>query len=426
MSESGPSTPPPRPTKPAPSAYEAFGHRDFRVYLAMRTLFLTGQQMQTVAVGWQLYELTRRPIDLGYAGLALFLPQILLALPAGQAADRFDRRFVVIAASALALVCPAALLWLSETGTASPLWIFALLFVFGIGRTFIGPATQALLPALVPRPVFVNAMSWRSSTGQAAVVGGPALGGFVYALGGSAVYGLVIALTILSIVAGLMLGTRPQPRSDGRSGLRELLAGVRFVRDHPVLLGAISLDLFAVLFGGATALLPIYARDILAVGPGGLGLLRSAPAVGSIASALWLAGHPLRRHSGRSMFLCVAGFGLATIAFGLSRDFYLSLAALVVTGACDMVSVYVRQTLVQLGTPDAMRGRVNAVSLVFVGASNELGEFESGVTAAWFGTVSSVVIGGVGTLAVVGIWAWRFASLRRIDRLDQIFADPRA
>lgn len=299
-----------------------------------------------------------------------------------------------------------------------------MLSVYGIGRTFVGPATQALLPAVVPRPVFANAMSWRSSTGQAAVVGGPALGGFAYALGGGAVYGLVIALTLFSIVAGLLLRALPQTRPEGRGSLKELMAGVHFVRDHPVLLGAISLDLFAVLFGGATALLPIYARDILAVGPVGLGLLRSAPAVGSIASALWLAGHPLRRRAGRSMFVCVAGFGLATVAFGLSRNFGLSLAALAAAGACDMVSVYVRQTLVQLGTPDAMRGRVNAVSLVFVGASNELGEFESGMTAAWFGTVPSVVVGGFGTLIVVALWTWRFASLRRVDRLDRFYTDP--
>ncbi len=420
MSDSGPDEPP----RSEPSAYEAFRHRDFRIYVAMRTLFLMGQQMQTVAVGWQLYDLTRRPIDLGFAGLVLFLPQILLALPAGQAADRFDRRFVVVAASAIALICPATLLVLTETGSTSPGWIFALLSVYGIGRTFVGPATQALLPAVVPRPVFANAMSWRSSTGQAAVVGGPALGGFAYALGGGAVYGLVIALTLFSIVAGLLLRALPQTRPEGRGSLKELMAGVHFVRDHPVLLGAISLDLFAVLFGGATALLPIYARDILAVGPVGLGLLRSAPAVGSIASALWLAGHPLRRRAGRSMFVCVAGFGLATVAFGLSRNFGLSLAALAAAGACDMVSVYVRQTLVQLGTPDAMRGRVNAVSLVFVGASNELGEFESGMTAAWFGTVPSVVVGGFGTLIVVALWTWRFASLRRVDRLDRFYTDP--
>ena len=413
------------PADPPPSFLAAFRHRDFRLFLAMRTLFIMGQQMQTVAVGWQVYDLTRRPLDLGYVGLVLFLPQFLFALPAGQAADRFERRTVVILASTAAAICPALLLALNRYGAAAPAPIFALLFLYGVGRAFVGPATQSLLPASVPRDDFANAMSWRSSTGQAAIVGGPALGGFLYAFGAEKVYALVLALTLLSIGAAAMLRIRAARTAETveAGALRRLFAGVHFVRGRPLLLGAISLDLFAVLFGGATALLPVYARDILAEGPLGLGFLRSAPAVGSVACALWLAGHPLRRHAGRAMFVCVAGYGLAIIAFGLSRDFALSLAALAVAGACDMVSVYVRQTLIQLGTPDLMRGRVNAVSLVFIGASNELGEFESGVTAAWFGTVPAVVLGGCGTLAVVAIWAWRFRALRRADRLDRLYFD---
>jgi len=417
------SAPAPAPAPPGP--YAAFRHRDFRLYIAMRTLANMAQLIQSVAVGWQVYDITRRPFDLGLVGLVLFLPQILLALPAGQAADRFQRQRLIMAMLGLNAIASAALLWLTAIGSQRVELILAVLFVFGVGRTFLGPAMLATLPAVVPRDELPNAITWNSSTWQAAVVMGPALGGLLYGFGPTVVYGAVVALLILALVATALLRLAPQSALSASRGLRDLLAGVRLVRDHPMLLGAISLDLFAVLFGGATALLPVFARDLLMVGPVGLGLLRSAPAFGSVACALWLAGHPLRRRAGRSMFICVAGFGLATIAFGLSRNFYLSMAALAATGACDMVSVYVRQTVIQLGTPDPMRGRVNAVSLVFIGASNELGEFESGMTAAWFGTVPAVVMGGIGTLTVVAIWAWRFTSLRRVDRLDQIYADAK-
>ena len=404
-----------------PSPYAAFRYRDFRLFVAMRTLSNMAQLMQSVAVGWQVYDITRRPLDLGLVGLSLFLPQFLLALPAGQAADRLPRRKLVITALGLNLVASALLLWLSAIGSHRVEAILAVLVVFGCGRAFVGPATQAILPAVVPRALLPNAITWNSTTWQAAMVLGPALGGLLYGFGVELVYAVVLALLAASAVAALLLRPAPQSPAAGSRRWHELLGGVRFVLDHPVLLGAISLDLFAVLFGGATALLPIFARDMLSVGPIGLGLLRSAPAVGSVACAMWLAGHPLRRRAGMRMFQCVAGFGAATIVFGLSQSFVLSLVALAATGACDMVSVYVRQTVIQLGTPDAMRGRVNAVSLVFIGASNELGEFESGITAAWFGTVPAVVLGGAGTLAVVAIWAWRFAGLRRVDRLDQVY-----
>jgi MFS family permease len=434
MSEDGLGTDPPTvaahtgrqsPAQKGPNQYAAFRHRDFRLFVAMRTLSNMAQLIQSVAVGWQVYDITRRPLDLGLVGLVLFLPQILLALPAGQAADRFPRKYLIITMLGLNVVASTLLLALTAMGNQDIGMILAILFLFGAGRTFVGPATMAILPAVVSRAELPNAITWNSSTWQAAVVMGPALGGLLYGFGAVVVYGAVVGLLMVALAAAAALRPAPQSPPGGSRGLRDLLAGVRFVRDHPILLGAISLDLFAVLFGGATALLPVFARDILSVGPVGLGLLRSAPAVGSVACALWLAGRPLRQRAGRSMFLCVAGFGLATIAFGLSTNFYFSLAALAVSGACDMVSVYVRQTVIQLGTPDAMRGRVNAVSLVFIGASNELGEFESGVTAAWFGTVPSVVLGGIGTVVVVALWSWRFAALRRVDRLDQIYANAR-
>jgi hypothetical protein len=428
----GPDPAPPDPAAPPPpaepqsrpsSTYTAFRHPGFRLFLMMRVLSNTAQLIQSVAVGWQVYDITRQPFDLGLVGLSLFLPQILLALPAGQAADRFPRQRTVLAALSLSTLASTMLLILTATGYRHVEGILAVLVLFGIGRAFAGPSIQAVLPAVVPRADLPNAITWNSSTWQTAVVVGPALGGFLYGLGPVTVYALVVALLLMALVATALLRLPPTKPNKERGSIRELLGGVRFVRDHPILLGAISLDLFAVLFGGATALLPVFARDILAVGPLGLGLLRSAPAVGSITSAIWLANRPLRGHVGRSMFIAVAGFGVATIIFGLSHNVILSLAALAMAGACDMVSVYVRQSLVQLGTPDAMRGRVNAVSLVFIGASNELGEFESGFTAAWFGTTQAVIVGGVGTLIVVALWAWRFTELRQVDRLDRVYGD---
>ena len=411
----------PGPDPASPGPYAAFRHRQFRLFVAMRTMANVAQLIQSVAIGWQVYDITRKPLDLGLVGLSLFLPQILLALPAGQAADRLPRQKLILATLAINALSSALLLGLTLYGNQRVGPVFATLVLFGVGRAFLGPATMAVLPAMVPREILPSAITWNSSTMQLATVLGPALGGLLYGFGPATVYIAVVSFLVLAMIAAWALAPLPQRIASGAKGWRELLGGVRFVRDHPTLFGAISLDLFAVLFGGATALLPVFARDILMTGPFGLGLLRSAPAVGSICCALWLAGHPLRRHAGRRMFLCVAGFGLATIVFGLSRNFYLSAAALMACGACDMVSVYVRQTVIQLGTPDAMRGRVNAVSLVFIGASNELGEFESGLTAAWFGTVPAVVVGGLGTLTVVALWAWRFASLRRVDRLDQVY-----
>lgn len=403
--------------KPKSSSRVALGHRDFRLFLAVRFFSNMAQLIQTVAVGWQVYDLTHRPVDLGYVGLVLFLPQILFSLVTGHIADKFDRRRIMTVCLSIEALCSGALLVIAQHETPRVEWIFVVLFLFGTSRAFVGPAMQSLVPLLVPPAHFPNAVAWSSQAWQIAVIGGPAVGGALFGFGAPVVYALVLVLLVASVFWTLLMKTQLKPAEAAGASLDRLLAGVRFVWSKPVVLGAISLDLFAVLFGGATALLPVFARDILDIGPVGLGVLRSAPAVGAAVCALWLAHHPLQHKAGRMMFICVGGFGVATILFGLSTHFFLSLAALVALGACDMVSVYVRQSLIQLGTPDEMRGRVSAVSLVFIGASNELGEFESGLTAAWFGTVPSVIIGGLGTILVVALWAWRFRELREAELL---------
>jgi len=399
---------------------EVFKIRDFRLLLAARAFSSLALPMVMVAVGWHVYDLTHDPLHLGFVGLSLFLPQILLTLPAGHVADIVDRRLILIATFSLLGACAAILCAFVLLGVRSVEPIFAVLLVYACANSFLRPASTSLVPAVVPKEHLPSAVAWNSSTWQMAGTVGPAVGGVLYGFGPQAVYGTSTILMAIAVGFLSRLSRRPPPVLADSAMLERLLAGVKFVWRRPILLGAISLDLFAVLLGGATALLPVYARDILGVGPWGLGLLRSAPAVGAVTCGLWLAHHPLKRHAGRTMFLCVAGFGLGTILFGLSRFWPLSLLALMSMGACDMVSVYVRQNLVQLNTPDDMRGRVSAVTMIFIGASNELGEFESGVTASWFGTVPAVVLGGVGTLLVVAVWSTLFRSLRRVDRLDQI------
>ena len=401
---------------PLPSA---FHHRDFRLLQGARFLSILGIQVQSVAVGWQVYAITGRPLDLGYVGLAQFLPAFGLSLVTGHVADRFDRRTIIAICQATIALCSLALLALARAHTQDPVPIYGVLLAFGVARAFAGPASQALLPSLVPKNELGNAIAWSSSIFEIASISGPALGGLVYAAqGAEAAYGFTALATALATLFTLRI--RPRPRSASREAvsLNRVFDGIRYVFREKVLLGAISLDLFAVLLGGAVALLPAYARDVLHVGPSGLGLLRSAPAMGALLMALVLATRPLKHRVGLIMFACVAIFGVATIVFGLSTSFPLSLAALFVLGASDMVSVVIRQTLVQVTTPEAMRGRVSAVNLVFVGASNELGEFESGITAAWLGLVPAVVVGGVGTLVVVALWAYLFPSLRRADRLE--------
>lgn len=404
----------------AASGWVAWRHRDFALYGTARFLSALAIQIQNVALGWRVYELTEDPLALGLIGLAAFLPALCLALVTGHVADRFDRRAVLILCYGVATMAAGGLLLHAWSGEQRVWPIYALTLLFGTGRAFANPAGQALVPNLVPPEHFPNAVAWNSSVWQTATIAGPALGGILYALGegGEVAFGAATACFALTVV--LIVGIRHRR---AQAGPREpvswavLVAGIAFIRSRPVILGAISLDLFAVLLGGATALLPIYARDILAVGPGGLGLLRSMPALGAVLMAVWLAHRPLRRKSGLRMFQAVAVFGLATIGFGLSTSLWLSLFCLFVLGAADMISVYIRQTLVQLDTPDAMRGRVAAVNAVFIGASNELGEFESGVLAALVGAVPAVVLGGVGTLTVAALWARWFPELLHRDRL---------
>ena len=392
--------------------------RDFRLYLGTRLLAVIAYQMAGVAVGWQVYDLTGDPLMLGSIGLAEFLPNLLLTLPAGQVADRFDRRRVLLTFMGLHAIAVSLLLTLALMPSPPVVAIFAVVMITGTARAFLAPASQSLLPLLVPPESFPRAVAFSSTIMQLAMIVGPATGGMLYMFGPPVVYGSALVLLAGAMLSAAGLKARLVVRTGTASGIRGLLAGIHYVHARKDILGAISLDLFAVLLGGAVALLPIYARDILHVGPTGLGLLRAAPSVGAASMALALARWPLNRRAGHKLFVAVAVFGLTTVVFGLSTSFPLSLAALVVLGCADVVSVVVRQTLVQIRTPDDMRGRVSAVNWVFIGASNELGGFESGLTASWFGTVPAVVIGGIGTLLVAALWAWRFPELRRVDRLS--------
>jgi MFS family permease len=404
-----------------PSIYR---DRDFPLFVTSRFLSTTAMQIQSVAIGWQVYELVHTPLALGLVGLAQFAPMFLLTLPAGDITDRHDQRFVYTWAARVLSLCSLIFVGLTLGGVHVAWPFYAVLALFGAARGFSAPSGSSLLPFLVPPEKLPRAMAYSSSAFTAAVIAGPALGGFLYALGHPAiVYGLCFLLfQIAAFIVGHLQGRRFTPEQSIASRYERVAEGVRFVRQRPVILGAISLDLFAVLLGGATALLPVYARDILQVGPTGLGFLRAAPAVGAFVMAFALGRWPLGRHVGITMFAVVAAFGAATIGFGLSTWFPLSLFCLFLLGATDMVSVNIRSTLIQLSTPDAMRGRVTAVSALFVGASNELGEFESGTTAAWLGTVPAVVVGGVGTLAVVAIWMKLFPPLRRVDKFSDVHA----
>jgi MFS family permease len=404
---------------PSPRPRAAFQYRDFRLYQAARLLSTIANQMLSVAVGWQVYELTRRPFDLGLVGLVQFLPAIGLSLLTGNAADRFDRRKIVMICYA-ALAVTSALLYVStRAGTAT--WpIYSTMMLFATARAFLNPAGQALVPDIVPAEDFASAVAWGSSVWEVGAILGPALGGWIYSAGqgAGAVYVAGGVSYVLATLFVLAMEVRTGRMERGAASWETVVAGVVYVWKNKVVLGSISLDLFAVLFGGAVALLPVYARDILHVGPSGLGLLRSAPAVGAAIVAVVIAYRPFRRRTGAIMLACVALFGLATVVFGVSRSFWLSLVALAIVGAADMVSVVIRATLVQIATPPPMRGRVSAVNMVFVGASNELGELESGMTAAWIGTVPSVVFGGIAACVFVAIGCFVFPELRRVDRLE--------
>jgi MFS family permease len=403
----------------APSAREAFRYPNFRYFMSARVLITAAAEMQAVAVGWQIYSLTHRPLDLGLVGLAQFAPGIVLFLIAGHTADRFPRQRILQACYGGFGLCSLLLLILSLRGLAAVWPIYAVLLFNGTVRAFNGPASQAFMPLLVPAEHFPNAVTWGSSIFQAAMVLGPALGGTIYGFANSPVpvycCSTIACLGALTLIGAIRLEKISRPRQV--ASVAVVLEGIRYIWRDKLILGSISLDLFAVLLGGAVALLPVYAREILNTGAYGLGILRGAPSVGAVLMALALAHRPLRRNAGIAMFACVFGFGIFTIVFGLSRNLILSLLALVLVGACDMVSVIIRHTLVQLGTPDEMRGRVSAVNGLFIGASNEIGQFESGLTAQWFGTVPAVVLGGVGTLAIVLLWTWLFPSLRRVDDL---------
>ncbi len=404
----------PRPL-PAPALLR---QKPFAFYWFGRMATTIAFQMQAVAVGWQGYALTGSPFYLGLIGLAQFLPMFLLTLVVGQVADRYDRRLVARACELVEATAAGTLALGSTSGRLSGESLLAIVFVVGAARAFEGPSLQALVPGLVPPALIPRAVAWAASAGQTASILGPALGGLLYAAGSTTVYSTagILFFGASLLVAGIRMERTPATHEP--VSVRSLFAGIAFIRRQPAILGAISLDLFAVLLGGATALLPIYARDILVTGPWGLGLLRSAPAVGALTTSVVLARCPLRRRVGRIMFGAVATFGLATVVFAVSTSFGLSLGALTVLGAADVISVVIRNSLVQIETPDAMRGRVSAVHSMFIGTSNQLGEFESGVTAALFGTVPAVLLGGVGTILVSLAWLRLFPELARISSLE--------
>jgi MFS family permease len=399
----------------------AFTYPNFVSYTLARFFIVVSLEMQSVAVAWQVYEITRRPLDLGYVGLAQFLPGLVLFLVAGHAADLFDRQKLLMWCYGGFALCSALLLAISWRAPQSVHSIYGVLALLGIFLCFNWPASRALLPQLVPEEHFSNAVAWNASTFQIAKISGPAIGGIAYALfrGPQAVYAIALVVSIVSTVLTLRIKPQPAFQSADKEpvNLRTVLAGFRFIWEKKVILGSISLDMFAVLLGGAVALLPVYAKEVLHTGPWGLGVLRSAPGVGAALMAIAVAHYPIRRRAGLTMLLCVAAFGISTIIFGISHSLILSLASLLLIGATDMVSVIIRATLVQVATPDEMRGRVNAVDMLFIGVSNELGEFESGLTAQWIGAVPAVVLGGVGTLLIIGAWSWLFPELRQADQL---------
>ncbi|WP_296002945.1 MFS transporter [Rugamonas sp.] len=401
---------------PASKGFSVLRHRNFSFYLSARILGTLAVQMQSVAIGWQVYALTHNLFDLGLIGLAQFAPFLLLILLAGHVADRYNRRNIIALCLAAQLLCGLMLLSFTLSGLSVVWPVFAVLVVFGSARAFMMPATQAVLVNMVPTADFSQAVALSSSSFHIAVIVGPTLGGLLYLAGPKAVYLIASALLVVAVILMCLTRAAPQATSREPATWHSVLEGLRFVVSRPIVLGAISLDLFAVLFGGATALLPALAHDVLHTGPGGLGLLRTAPGVGAALCSVALAFFPITRRVGLWMFGGVAVFGAGTVVLGATASVAVALAALFLMGAGDMISVYVRHLLVQYETPDAIRGRVSAVNSVFIGASNELGEFESGVTAGWFGLVRAVLFGGAATLAVTGAWSLLFPVLSRMDR----------
>jgi MFS family permease len=410
-----------------PTTGNAFRSRDFRLYQSARLMVILGAEAQSVAVAWQVYQITHSALDLGYTGLALFLPGLFFMLAAGHVADRYDRRKIILYCYGLQAICTVGLLYLSLTGSRQIGAIYAVLVGIGLGRAFSGPASSAMLPSLVPKEHFVNAVTWGATVYQIANMSGPAVGGLLFTLplvgalqrwnGASLVYLFTLLMLLGFLVLVGMIRTRVEATEKKAFSMKTVLAGLEYVWRTKLLLGSISLDLFAVLLGGAVALLPIFATDILHAGPRGLGLLRAMPSVGALVVSLTMLVRPIKRRAGVTMMTCVGIFGAATVLFGLSKSIWLSCVALVIVGASDMVSVVVRSSVLQLATPPEMRGRVSAVNWLFIGASNEFGEFESGLTAHWWGAVRAVVIGGIGSLVVTASAAGLFPVLRRADAL---------
>jgi MFS family permease len=410
------------------AAAVAWQHRDFRFYSAARLVGILGAEAQAVGVAWQIYQLTHSALALGYTGLALFLPGLFFTLPAGHVADLFDRRTVLLSCYVLQFGASLWLLDMTMHGVHSVSWIYAALLLIGLGRCFSGPAAAALVPMLVPKEHFVNAVTWGSAIFQIATASGPMFGGILFTVslkgtrwarweGAPVVYMFTLACIVLYLALVSMIRPRGAAEKRGFS-LSTMAAGLKYVMHTRLLLGSISLDLFAVLLGGATSLLPIFADTVLHAGAHGLGLLRAMPSIGALTVSMTLLTHPMKRSAGKKMLVCVAIFGAATVVFGLSRNIWLSCAALLVVGASDMISVVVRSSILQLATPSEMRGRVSSVNWLFLGASNELGEYESGLTAHWWGAVRAVVIGGVASMTITGLWAVFFPALRRADKLD--------
>ncbi|MCU1318844.1 MAG: major facilitator superfamily transporter [Edaphobacter sp.] len=409
----------------------AFESRNFRLYQSARLMVILGAEAQSVAVAWQVYQITHSALDLGLTGLALFMPGLFLMLAAGHAADRYDRRKIILACYGLQAVCTGVLLWLSMSTTAlrvGRIWpVYAVLVGIGMGRAFSGPAASAMLPSLVPKDHFVNAVTWGATIYQIANMSGPAVGGLLFTLplvgtmarwnGAAIVYAFTLVMLMGFLVLVGMIRLPQVPVAKKGFSARTILAGLEYVWRTKLLLGSISLDLFAVMLGGAVALLPIFATEILHAGPRGLGLLRAMPSVGALVVSLTMLVRPIKRRAGKVMLTCVGIFGAATVVFGLSKSMWVSLVALLVVGASDMVSVVVRSSILQLATPPEMRGRVSAVNWLFIGASNEFGEFESGLTASWWGAVRSVVVGGIGSLVVTAMAAGLFPELRGADAL---------
>ena len=412
----------PASTAPSGSIYR---HAGFTQFLVARLLAVMATQIQAVVVAWQVYDLTREPIALAYVGLAQFLPMLALLLPAGDLIDRYSRKPILTLAWGLSAACAVALWWLAGHGSAGVAGIYAVLVVFGCARAFSAPALQSLLPQIVPREQLAQALAANSMLLRVASIGGPFVGGLLYAAGGGTLtYGVcAVSLTLATGLLTQVPVARAVVMAATGTIWQRFGAGIHFIRSRPIILGTISLDLFAVLLGGVVALLPVYAHEVLKVGPAGLGALRSAMAAGEVITGFYLAARPFDRHVGRRMFWAVAVFGLANLVFSLSHWFWLSIAALAVAGAADMVSMYIRGALVQFSTPDDMRGRVNAVNMLFIGSSNELGEFRAGTAAHWLGAVPAALTGALCTLGVVGLWSWQFASIRKVDRFEE--ASPR-